>query len=63
LYGSQNIIRVMKSRRMRWAEHVTPMGALINLYKIFVGNSEEKVHSEDLCGVDGRIILERILGR
>jgi hypothetical protein len=53
----------MKSRRMRWAEHVTPMGALINLYKIFVGNSEEKVHSEDLCGVDGRIILERILGR
>ena len=26
LYSSPNIVRVIKSRRMRWAEHVTRMG-------------------------------------
>jgi len=26
LYCSPNIVRVIKSRRMRWAEHVTRMG-------------------------------------
>jgi hypothetical protein len=26
LYSSPNIIRVIKSRRMRWAEHVACMG-------------------------------------
>jgi hypothetical protein len=26
LYSSPNIIRMIKSRRMRWAEHVTRMG-------------------------------------
>jgi hypothetical protein len=26
VYSSPNIIRVIKSRRKRWAEHVAPMG-------------------------------------
>jgi hypothetical protein len=27
LYSSSNVIRMIKSRRMRWAGHVVPMGA------------------------------------
>jgi hypothetical protein len=56
-----NIIRVIKSRKMRRAGHVACMGEVRNAYNILVGKSEEKNHSEDL-GVDGKIILEWILG-
>jgi hypothetical protein len=42
LYDSQNIIRVIKSRRMRWAGHVTHMGEIRNAYNILVGKPEEK---------------------
>jgi hypothetical protein len=38
LYSSLNIIRVIKSRRMRWAGHVARMGR--GAYRIFVGRSE-----------------------
>jgi len=37
LYASPNIIRVMKSRRMRWAGHVACMGELRIAYNILVG--------------------------
>jgi hypothetical protein len=40
LYSSQNIIRVMKSRRMRWAGHVARMGEKRGAYRILVGRSE-----------------------
>jgi hypothetical protein len=40
LYASTNIIRVIKSRRMRWTGHVTRMGEMKNAYKIFVGKPE-----------------------
>jgi len=33
---SPNIIRVMKSRRMRWEKHVACMGEMRNVYKILV---------------------------
>jgi hypothetical protein len=33
-----------------------------NAYKILVGKPEGENHSEDLC-IDGRIILEWILGK
>jgi hypothetical protein len=59
LYISPDIIRVIKSRRMRWAGHVGRMGEVRNAYKILVGKPEERDHSEDLS-VDGRI-LKRIL--
>jgi hypothetical protein len=55
LYASQNIIRVIKSRRMNWAGRVARMGEMKNLYKILVRNLDD-------LGVDGTIIFERILG-
>jgi hypothetical protein len=58
LYASPNTIRVIKSRRMRWAGHVGCMGELRSKCNILVGKPEGK----DL-GIDGRIILEWILGR
>jgi hypothetical protein len=42
MYSSPNIIRMMKSRRMRWAGHVTRMGAKRNAYRILMGRSEGK---------------------
>ena len=37
LYPSLNIVRVVKSRRMRWAGHVARMGERRGVYKILVG--------------------------
>jgi hypothetical protein len=42
LYSSPNIIRMMKSRRMRWAGHVARMGKKRNSYRLLVGKSEGK---------------------
>jgi len=42
LYSSPNIVRVIKSRRMRWAGHVTSMGERRGVYRILVGKSEGK---------------------
>jgi hypothetical protein len=38
LYSSPSIIRMIKSRRMRWAGHVARMGAKKNAYRILVEN-------------------------
>jgi hypothetical protein len=42
LYSSPTIIRVIKSRRMRWAGHVARMGERRNAYRILVGKPEAK---------------------
>jgi hypothetical protein len=42
LYSSPNIIRIMKSRRMRWARHIALMGEKRNAYRILVGKPEGK---------------------
>jgi len=42
LYSSPNIVRVIKSRRMRWAEHVARMGERRGVYTVLVGQSEGK---------------------
>ena len=42
LYYLLNIIRVIKSRRMRWAGRVTRMGERRDLYRILVGKPEGK---------------------
>jgi hypothetical protein len=42
VFASPNIILVIKSRRMKWKEHVTHMEEIINSYKILVGKSERK---------------------
>jgi hypothetical protein len=40
LYSSPNIIRVIKSRRMRWVGHVAYMGEKRGAYRILVGRPE-----------------------
>jgi hypothetical protein len=42
LYFSPSIIRMIKSRRMRWAEHVTRLGENRNAGRILKGKSEGK---------------------
>ena len=59
LYFSQNIIRVIKSRRMRWAGHVGRMGRGKAYTRFWWGNVGVGDHLEVL-GVDGRIILRWI---
>jgi len=40
LYCSPNIVRVIKSRRMKWAGHVARMGEERGVYRILVGKPE-----------------------
>jgi hypothetical protein len=42
LYSSPDIIRMIKSRRMRWAGHVSRMGETRNAYRTLVGKPEGK---------------------
>jgi len=44
LYSSPSIVRVIKSRRMRWAEHVARMGEERGVYRVLVGKPEGKNH-------------------
>jgi hypothetical protein len=37
LYSSPSIIRIIRSRRMRWAGHVARMGEKRNVYRLMVG--------------------------
>jgi hypothetical protein len=60
LYSSTNIVRVIKSKRMRWAGHVVRMER--GVCRVLLGWSEGKDHWEDL-GISGRIKLRWALGR
>jgi len=40
LYSSPNIVRVIKSRRKRWAGHVARMGEERGVYRVLVGKPE-----------------------
>jgi hypothetical protein len=42
LYSSPDIIRQIKSRRMRWAGHVARMGEGRNVYRVLLGKPEGK---------------------
>jgi hypothetical protein len=42
LYSLPSIIRIIKSRRMRWAGHVACIGENKNAYRILVGKPEGK---------------------
>jgi hypothetical protein len=44
LYSSPNIIRMIKSRRMRLAGHVARMGEKRNTHWILVGSQKERDH-------------------
>jgi hypothetical protein len=44
LYSSPSMIRIIKSRRMRWTGHVTQMGERRNAYRLMAGKPEGKNH-------------------
>jgi hypothetical protein len=56
LYSLPNIVRVVKSRRMRWAGNVVRMGEERGVHRVLVGRQRERGHSGD-PDIDGRIIL------
>jgi hypothetical protein len=41
-YSSPSIIRIIKSRRMRWVDHVARMREKRNAYRLLVGKPEGK---------------------
>jgi hypothetical protein len=43
LYSSPNIVRVIKSRRMRWEGHVARRGERRGVYRVLVGTNEAKI--------------------
>ena len=43
LYTSPNIVRVIKSRRMRWAGHVARIDEERGAYRVLVGKPEGKI--------------------
>jgi hypothetical protein len=53
-YSSPNIVRVIKSRRTRWAGHVARMGEWRGVYRVLVRKPEGDP------GVEGRVILRSI---
>ena len=55
LYSSPNIVRVIKSRRLRWTGHVAHMGEKRGVYRVLLGKPEGKNYWGDL-GVDGWIL-------
>jgi hypothetical protein len=61
-YSSPSVVRMNKSRRMRWAGHVARMGENRNAYRILVGKPERKrpLGRQD---VGGWTILKWILER
>ena len=52
LYSSPNIVRVIKSRRMRWAGNVARMDEEREVYRVLVGKPEGREPLGDQ-GVDG----------
>jgi hypothetical protein len=60
LHCSPSIIRIIKSRRIRWAGHVARMGRRGMHIGFWWESQKERDHREDL-DVGGRIILEWIL--
>jgi len=62
LYSSPNMIRVIKSRRMRWAGHVARMEGGEVFTGFWLGGPKGRDHCEDV-GVSVRITLNWTLGR
>jgi hypothetical protein len=41
-HSSPNVVRVIKSRKIRWTGHVACMGERRGVYRVLVGKPEEK---------------------
>jgi hypothetical protein len=59
-HSSPNIVRVNKSRRMRWAGRVARRGEVFT--RFWLGGPKGRDHWKDL-GVSGKITLRWTLGR
>jgi hypothetical protein len=57
LYSSSDIVRHIKSRRMRWAGHVAGMGEGRKVFRVLLGKSRERDYLKDQ-GLDSRMGLE-----
>ena len=55
-----SLVRVIKSRRMRWAGHVARVAEGRGVHMVLVGKPEGNSHLGD-PGLDGRIILTHSL--
>jgi hypothetical protein len=55
---SPSIVRVTKSRRIRWVGHVARMGEMRVVYRVLVGNVRERNHSEDLGVYEDNIKMD-----
>jgi hypothetical protein len=42
VYSSSNVVRIIKTRRMRWVGHVARLEANCNAYSVMVGKPEGK---------------------
>jgi hypothetical protein len=62
LYSSQNIVKVIKSRRMRWVGYVACMGAGEVFTGFWLGGLKVRDRWEEL-GVAGRITLRWKIAR
>jgi hypothetical protein len=62
LYSSPDIVRQIKSRRMRWVGHLARMGEGRGVYRVLVGSPKGKNHLKDQ-GIDGRMGSKCTLGR
>jgi hypothetical protein len=57
LHNSLRIIKMIKSRKMRWG-HVARLGGVRNAYRVMGGKSEGD--NLEHFAVDGKVIIERI---
>jgi hypothetical protein len=49
LYSSPNIVRLIKSRTLRWAGHVARMGEGRGVYRVLFGVPKARDHWEDVA--------------
>jgi hypothetical protein len=59
LYSSSNIVRMIKSKRMRWVEHVARMREGRGVYRVLIGRLEGKRSmGRPRCGWEDNIKLD-----